>query len=79
MASRRLKITYDKNDSEIVIMGNKEGLEFLTGCIKKVIEKGESKSEHKHYHLQWQMNNLDAGSVETELVFSDDAEDYESS
>jgi hypothetical protein len=73
----RLKIIYDDKEKEIVILGDKKGFEFLIERIKDVIKKGESKDGHQHYHLQWQMNNLDGGSTGTVLVFTEDPEDYE--
>ena len=71
---RRLKITYDEPNSEITIRGNKNGLEYLASCCLSIIGKTDNSA---HIHLQWQMNNLNEGSIETVLVFSDDAEDYE--
>jgi len=73
----KLKIVYDPDNDEIVIMGNKKGFEFLIECCKEVIEKDELKTGHYHCHLQWQMNNLLEGSTETVLVISDDLGDYQ--
>jgi ribosomal protein S27AE len=69
----KLKITYDDKKKEIWIKGNKNGLEFLASCCLSIIGKIDPSG---HIHLQWQMNNLMEGSVETRLEYSDDPEDY---
>jgi hypothetical protein len=69
----KLKITYDKANQEIWIRGDKRGLEFLADCCNRVIGKTNPSG---HIHLQWQMNNLEKGSVSTRLEYSDTIEDY---
>ena len=69
----RLKILYNKKEGEICIRGNKSGLEFLASCCLHIIGKNDPSG---HIHLQWQMNNLEEGSTETVLVFSEEPEDY---
>lgn len=70
---RKLKITYEADEGEIWIRGNKAGLEFLASCCLSIIGKTDPAG---HIHLQWQMNNLSEGSTETRLEFSDDQKDY---
>jgi len=69
----KLKISYNEADSDISIVGNKDGLEFLASCCLHIIGKTDPSG---HVHLQWQMNNLLEGSTETLLEYSDDPKNY---
>ncbi|MDD5518961.1 MAG: hypothetical protein PHV98_06395 [Candidatus Omnitrophica bacterium] len=71
--NKKLKISYNKEDGKILIIGNKEGLEYLATCCLSVIGKNDPSG---HVHLQWQMSNVEKSSVETTLEYSDDSEDY---
>jgi len=69
----KLKITYNEKEGDILITGNKIGLEFLASCCLRIIGKNDPSG---HIHLQWQMNNLIDGSTETVLEYSDHPDDY---
>lgn len=71
--ARKLKITIDKETKEVWIKGDKSGLEYLADCCLRIIGK---KDPSGHILLQWQMNTLMEGSVESRLEYSDDPEDY---
>jgi hypothetical protein len=68
----RLKISW--NNDELWIRGDKEGLKFLADCCTRIIGHRDPGG---HILLQWQMNNLIAGSLETRLEFTEDDEDFE--
>ncbi len=69
----KLKVIYDKKNEEVVIRGNAQGLKFLAGACLAVIGKNDPSG---HILLQWQMNNLQQGSVQAVVEYSDNANDY---
>ena len=69
----KLKIHYNEEKSEVSIVGNRAGLEFLANCCLAIIGR---QSLSDHMLLQWQMNNLLEGSTETYLKFSKDEKVY---
>ena len=70
----KLKITYDDKKKEVTILGNAEGLEFLAGACLSIIGKTDPSG---HIHLEWQMNTLLEGSVQTILEFSNNDQHYQ--
>ena len=69
---KRLKIT--RHNNEIQILGNKEGLEYLSKICLSVIGKTDPSG---HWHFMPEMNNVSPGSEPTVIAFSDDEDDYE--
>lgn len=69
----RIKIRFDKDKKEILVMGDKKGLEFLASCCLSIIGRNTPAG---HIHLMKDMNNLKKGSVNTVIIFSDDPEDF---
>ncbi len=69
----KLKIVLDKKTNEIVIMGDKRGLEYVSECCLNVIGKEDPSG---HYHLMPQFENVTANSIPTVLIYSDNADDY---
>ena len=69
----RLKITYDEKQKEIVILGDKNGLEFLSDCCLRIIRKTDPSG---HLHFMSEMNNVTKGSASMIIEYSDDPEDY---
>ena len=70
----KLKITRKDENGEILILGNRKGLEFLSDCCIRVIGKNDPSG---HFHLMSQMNNAIEGSTPTIIKYSDRDEDYE--
>lgn len=70
----KLKISIDDNSKELIIRGNKMGLEYLSECCLSVIGKEGTPADH--YHLLEGFENLAAGSIPTIVCYSDNDEDY---
>ena len=70
MKGARLKITLE--DGEVVIRGDKGGLEYVANVCQRVIGKHDPSG---HVHLEWHMNNLCEGSVPAVVQYTDDDED----
>lgn len=66
-----LKIS--KQGDEISILGNKEGLEYLSSICLAIIGKTDPSG---HWHIMPEMNNASAGSLPTVVSFSDNEADY---
>jgi len=64
----KLKITYNKENKEILIKGNKDGLEFLSDCCLRIIGKSDPSG---HIHLMPEMNNLIKGSINVIIEYTD--------
>ncbi|MFH1228484.1 MAG: hypothetical protein V1701_11370 [Planctomycetota bacterium] len=70
----KLKISIDKNSKELIIRGNKKGLEYLSGCCLSVIGKEGTPADH--YHLMEGFENLAPSSIPTVICYSDIDSDY---
>ena len=66
MQKNKLKITFDKKENQITIIGNEEGLKYLADVCLRIIGKDTPAG---HFHLMDNMNNLDKGSINTSIIF----------
>ncbi|MFA5795290.1 MAG: hypothetical protein WC980_09555 [Candidatus Brocadiia bacterium] len=74
MADKKLKIYYCNESHEVKIIGNKEGLEFLSDGLKKIIGK---KGPGANRLSLLPGDQLVDGSAPVMTLFSDNNEDYE--
>ena len=72
MRKGKIKITYDKDKNEIIIMADADGLKYLADICLKIIGK---KTPAGHWHLMESMGNLEKGSINTIIMYSDMKED----
>ncbi|MEW6026591.1 MAG: hypothetical protein AB1599_04790 [Planctomycetota bacterium] len=69
----KLKIVLDKKSNEIVIMGNKNGLEYLANCCTRIIGKTDPSG---HMHFMEGFENLAPDSIPAVVCYSDNDDDY---
>jgi hypothetical protein len=64
----KLHISLDSNLERVVIVGNAQGLHYLSDvCLRLIGKEGPA----AHFHLMVEMNNLEKGSTNTDIVFSE--------
>lgn len=64
----KIKVEYNKKESEIAIIADKEGLAYLADVCNRISGK---ESPAGHFHLMEEMKNLVKGSVRTIIIYSD--------
>ncbi len=69
MTTGKLKITFEKG--EVRIQGDKEGLEYLADCCRRIIGKTDPSG---HWHLSPEMDNLLNGSLPTSIEYAEEPE-----
>ncbi|MEW6097267.1 MAG: hypothetical protein AB1567_12225 [bacterium] len=69
MENGKVKITYDKDKNEITIMADANGLRYLSDICLSII--GEV-TPAGHWHLMKSMGNLEEGSIDTIIMYSED-------
>jgi len=68
MKNVKIKITYDKTKNEITIMANADGLRYLSDICLRIIGK---LTPAGHWHLMEAMGNLEKGSIDTIIMYSE--------
>lgn len=73
-ADYKLKIVLDKKTNELIIIGDKQGLEYVSECCLNAIGHEDPSG---HYHLIPEFENVTPDSVPTIIVYSDHDEEYQ--
>jgi hypothetical protein len=68
MEKGKIKITHDKDKNEITIMADADGLRYLSDVCLRIIGK---LTPAGHWHLMEKMENLEKGSIDTVIIYSE--------
>ncbi len=66
----KIRISYE--GSEIIIEGNKDGLEFLSEICQRLskLSEAEASTPGNHYHILGEMGNAQRGSVPLVIIYN---------
>jgi hypothetical protein len=63
------KIKVESNGNKVFILADADGLKYLADVCLRIIGKNDPSG---HFYLMEQMGNLETGSAELEIAFSED-------
>jgi hypothetical protein len=64
----KLHISYNAEKEIIEIVGDENGLKYLSQVCNQIIGK---KGPAAHFHLMSKMNNIEKGSIDTDIYFDE--------
>lgn len=68
MEKGKIKIDYDKEKNLVTIMADADGLRYLADICLRIIGKDTPAC---HFHLMEKMGNLEKGSIDTVIIYSE--------